>query len=106
MEYVVFEDHIVIYSLRILDKVAYLKAAPKSKESQNLIEEEAKAHSYSSIMKRLEARYYKPRKAFRQIVQGLFTSRLPSELGKAAEIFHTHVMGVVNPIIMNDYSTI
>ena len=77
-------------------KVAYLKAALKSRESQNLVEDETKAHSYSGMMKRLEARYYRPRKVFRQIVQGLFTSRLPSELDKAAEVFHTQVMGAAH----------
>ena len=55
---------------READKVAYLKAALKSKESQNLVMDEAKSHSYSGMMKQLEARYYRPSKVFRQIVQG------------------------------------
>ena len=78
----------------------------KSRESQNLVKDEANALSYSGMMKRLEARYYRPRKVFRQIVQSLFTSRFPSELGKAAEVFHTQVMGAVHRILRSDYSKI
>ena len=91
---------------READKVAYLKAALKSRQSQNFVEDEAKTHSFSGMMKWLEARYYRPRKVLRKIVQDLLTSRLPSELGKATEVFRIQVMGAVHRILRGDYRTI
>ena len=85
------------------DKVFYLLGSLQSKESKDLVEGEAQMQSYSGMLKKLEMQYYHPRKVFRKVVQGLFPSKIPSDLGKA-EVFRSQVLGTVQQILQSKFS--
>ena len=76
------------------------------KESKDLVEGEAQMQSYSGMLKKLEMQYYRPRKVFRKVVQGLFPSKMPSDLSKAAEMFRSQVLGTVQQILRSKFCTV